>query len=283
MLNSFIIVLREGFESFLLVAIILSYLRKSGQKWLVSPVYLAIFLGLSASAGLGYLLRVGVDESAFQNSLGETWGGYVGQFFANESLREGTLGVVAIVMVGTLVVHMLRSGGKVRERMQQRLTSMSSRTSRITAIAGVFLFTFLMITREGMETALMLLQIRDQQMIGGALLGLGAALLFALSWARFGHRINVKRFFQVTGVFLLLFMVQVGIYSFHEFSEAGLLPNSEMLHTATEKFSPDGLYGKWFSPLMVAVCGLWLLGGWLVDRWQSPTHPTSPLAEANVQ
>ena len=77
-----------------------------------------------------------------------------------------------------------------------------------------------------------------------------------LRWAgpSFGHLINVKRFFQVTGIFLLLFMVQVGIYSFHEFSEAGLLPNSEVLHHATEKFSPDGLYGKWFSP--IDDCGL---------------------------
>ena len=52
MLNSFIIVLREGFESFLLVAVILSYLRKSGQKWLTSAVYVGIALALTASAAL---------------------------------------------------------------------------------------------------------------------------------------------------------------------------------------------------------------------------------------
>ena len=45
MLNSFIIVMREGFESFLLVAVILAYLRKSGQKWLNSSVYVAIAAG----------------------------------------------------------------------------------------------------------------------------------------------------------------------------------------------------------------------------------------------
>jgi len=115
-------------------------------------------------------------------------------------------------------------------------------------------------------TALMLLQIRDPRLINGALLGVLAAAGFAWCWARFGHLMNVKRFFQVTGIFLLLFMVQVAIYSFHEFAEAGLLPNSEVLHAATEKFSPDGLYGKWFSPLMVALCGLWLFGAWLIDR-----------------
>ncbi len=280
MLQSFIIILREGFESFLLVAVILSYLRKSGQKWLSSAVYLAIALGLSASAALGYLLKFGVDESVLERRLGSRLGSYAGQFLANESLREGVLGVVAIVMVGTLVIHMWRTGGKLRERMHHRLGEMSSRASRWAALAGVFLFTFLMITREGMETALMLMQVRDAQLITGALLGLCAAGLFAWGWARFGHLINIKRFFQVTGVFLLLFMVQVGIYSFHEFSEAGLLPNSDMLHAATEKFSPDGLYGKWFSLVMVSVCSVWLLIGWLKDRFKQTPPGTVSLGQA---
>ena len=57
MLNSFIIVLREGFESFLLVAVILSYLRKSQQRQLAPAVYWAIMLALVLSGGLGYLLQ----------------------------------------------------------------------------------------------------------------------------------------------------------------------------------------------------------------------------------
>ncbi len=270
MLNAFIIVLREGFESFLLVAVILTYLRKSGQMWLSSAVYVALALGLSVSAGLGYVLAHGVNDSTLIWLFGETLGGYTSQFLGNEALREGVLGLIAMLMVGTLVVHMWRTGPKLRERMQKRLGEVSVRSSNLAALAGVFLFTFLMITREGMETALMLLQVRDSQVITGALLGLSAAVVFALAWARFGHLINIKRFFQVTGVFLLLFMVQVGIYSFHEFSEAGLLPNSEAIHDATEKFSPDGLYGKWFSLLMIGVCAVWLLAGWLIDRVKNP-------------
>jgi high-affinity iron transporter len=222
----------------------------------------------------------GVDDSRLQQILGEKLGGYAGQFLANEALREGVLGLVAMLMVGTLVIHMWRTGPKLRERMHHRLGEMSSRTSRWAALAGVFLFTFLMITREGMETALMLMQVRNSQLVTGALLGLGAALLFAWGWARFGHLINVKRFFQVTGIFLLLFMLQVGIYSFHEFSEAGLLPNSDALHAATEKFSPDGLYGKWFSLLMISVCAVWLLCGWLIDRVRIGRQDTISLGQA---
>src|SRR5829696_1752362 len=270
MLNSFIIVLREGFESFLLVAVILAYLRKSGQKWLTSSVYIAIALALAASGGLAYLLNTGVEDATLQNIFGSFIGGYISQFFANEALREAILGAIAMVMVGTLVIHMWRTGPKIQQRMRERLSEVSSERSRVAAVLGVFLFTFLMITREGMETALMLMQVKNPNMINGALLGLGAAILFALGWAKFGHLINVKRFFQVTGIFLLLFMIQVGIYSFHEFSEAGLLPNSEFLHVATEKFSPDGLYGKWFSPIMIGICAVWLLGAWLIDRRNRP-------------
>ena len=277
MLNSFIIVLREGFESFLLVGVILSYLRKSGQGWLNSAVYLALALGLAVSAGLGYVLAVGIEESRLQQILGERAGAFAGQFLGNEALREGVLGLVAMVMVGTLVIHMWRTGSKLKERVHHRLGEMSSRTSRVAALAGVFLFTFLMITREGMETALMLMQVRDAQLITGAMLGLGATVLFAWAWTRFSHLINLKRFFQVTGVFLLLFMLQVGIYSFHEFSEVGLLPNSEALHTATEKFSPDGLYGKWFSLAMVSICGLWLLSAWAIDRLRSSPAKSAAL------
>jgi len=266
LLNSFIIVLREGFESFLLVAVILSYLHKSGQKWLTSAVYVAIVLGLSASAGLGYVLKLGVEDSVLEKTFGQLLSPYVGQLLANESLREGSLGLIAMLMVGTFVIHMWRTGAKLGKRMHHRLSEVSSPGSRLVAVLGVFFFTFLMITREGMETALMLLQVHNPQMVNGALLGLCAAAAFAWGWARFGHLINVRRFFQVTGIFLLLFLVQVGIYSFHEFSEAGLLPNSEVLHAATEKFSPDGLYGKWFSPLMISLCALWLTGAWVVDR-----------------
>lgn len=266
MLNSFIIVMREGFESFLLVAVILAYLRKSEQKWLATPVYVAIATALLASGGLAYLLNSGIDESVASGIFGATVGGYISRFFANEALREAVLGAAAVVMVGTLVIHMWRTGPKVQQRMRERLTAVSSNGSRVAAVLGVFLFTFLMITREGMETALLLMQVKDANLVSGALLGLAAAVAFAWGWARFGHLINVRRFFQVTGIFLLLFMIQVGIYSFHEFAEAGLLPNSEFLHAATEKFSPDGLYGKWFSPILIGICALWLLGAWLIDR-----------------
>ena len=277
MLQSFIIILREGFESFLLVAVIFSYLRKSGQRQLAPAVYWAIATALGISGGLGYLLfqmQTGNNE-LIERYLGAT----LAQFLGNESLREAILGVVAIVMVGTLVIYMWRTGPKLKERMEERLGEVSGRQTGWMAFAGVFLFTVLTISREGMETALMLLQVRSPRLIWGALLGLIAAASMAWAWARFGHLINVRRFFQVTGIFLLLFMAQVAFYSFHEFSEAGLLPNSDAIHAATEKFSADGVYGQWFSVVMVGVCAIWLLGAWMFDRLRNRVASSPPLTQ----
>ena len=278
MLQSFIIVLREGFESFLLVAVIFSYLRRSGQKQLSSAVYAAIVAALGISGGLGYMLfqmQTGKSESV-ERYLGASVAGFLG----NESLREAVLGTVSIIMVASLVIYMWRTGPKLKQKMEERLGEVSLKHSGWTAYAGVFLFTALTISREGMETALMLLQVRTPRLIWGALIGLAAAASMAWAWARFGHLINVKRFFQVTGIFLLLFMAQVAIYTFHEFSEAGVLPNSEVIHAATEKFSPEGLYGQWFSLVMVGVCAAWLLGAWIIDRLKLSRQRTVTLRRA---
>jgi high-affinity iron transporter len=277
MLQSFIIILREGFESFLLVAVIVSYLRKSGRRELTAAVYWAIGAALVISGGLGYLLlqmQTGKSD-VIEQKLGPTVAG----FFGNEALREAVLGVVAIAMVLSLVIYMWRTGPRLKQRMEHRLGTVTTRPSGWAAFAGVFLFTVLTISREGMETALMLLQVHSPRLIWGALLGLLAAGTMAWSWARFGHLINVRRFFQVTGIFLILFMLQIGIYSFHEFSEAGVLPNSEALHSATEKFSPEGTYGQWFSLVMVGICLAWLLGSWIVDRVRAGNRSVIQLRE----
>src|SRR5215510_1243933 len=276
MLQYFIIILREGFESFLLVAVIFSYLRKSGRKQLTSAVYSGIAAALALSSGLGYLLFK--MQTGGADSVEKYFGPSVAGFLGNEALREALLGVLAIVMVASLVIYMWRHGASLKTRMEGRLSEVSSKPSGWAAFAGIFLFTALTITREGMETALMLLQVRSPRLIWGALFGLLAAVSLAWVWAQFGHLINVKRFFQVTGIFLLLFMAQVAIYTFHEFSEAGWLPNSEALHAATEKFSPEGVYGQWFSVVMVGFSGLWLIGSWIADRLRHP--PISNLSGA---
>jgi high-affinity iron transporter len=244
MLNALIIVFREGFEAFLTVAIILSYLRKTGRDWLRPAVYWGIGVSVIASFALGWWLRS-----------------------VNQPMWEGILGVVAALLVASFVIHMWRTAPRLKRDMELKLHDYSSRSSRALAVIGIFGFTVLMVTREGMETALMLIQVRDPHFIAGSLLGLAAAASMSWAWAHFGHRINVKRFFQVTGIFLLLFTAQILFYAVHEFSEAEMLgARSEAIHIATEPFSPVGVYGKWFSVVMVGVCAVWLIGTTLLDR-----------------
>jgi high-affinity iron transporter len=247
MLPALIIVFREGFEAFLTVAIIFAYLRKTGRDWLRPAVYAGIATSVVSSFALGFLL---MRLSEYQ------------------SVWEGVLGVIAAILVGSFVVHVWRTAPRMKGDMEKRLSTYSSKTSGFLSVAGIFAFTVLMVTREGMETALMLIQVRNSRFILGSLLGLGAAAAMSWAWAHFGHRIDIRRFFQVTGMFLLLFALQILFYSIHEFSEAGLLPASEAIHNATEPFSPVGVYGKWLSVLMVGICATWLIAVSMKDRLQ---------------
>jgi high-affinity iron transporter len=245
MIPALIIVFREGFEAFLTVAIIFAFLRKTGRDWLRPTVYAGIVTSVIASFALGWwLMRV------------------------NQSFWEGVLGLVAAVLVASFVVHVWRTAPKMKGDMERRLNVYSSPASRFLAVAGVFFFTVLMVTREGMETALMLIQVRNSRFILGSLLGIAAAAAMSWAWAHYGHRIDVKRFFQVTGLFLLLFTIQILFYSIHEFSEAEALGRwSEAIHNATEPYSPVGIYGKWISVLMVGLCAAWLAAASVKDRF----------------
>lgn len=253
MLNALIIIFREGFEAFLTVAIIFAWLRKTGRDWLRPAVYAGIVVSIAASLGLGWLL----------------------QSVASTSLWEGILGLVAAVLVATFVVHMWRTAPTMKRDMETRLETASSNSTRMLGALAVFGWSVLMITREGMEAALMLFQVRHQkQVVAGCLMGVAAAALMSWAWAHFGHRINVRRFFQVTGMFLLLFTLQIVFYSIHELSEAGVLGKwSEAIHNATEPYSPVGLYGKWFSLGMVLLCAAWLMGASIADRVRAHQQP----------
>jgi high-affinity iron transporter len=119
-----------------------------------------------------------------------------------------------------------------------------------------------MITRAGMETALLmgtlLFQEAGVNILTGAVAGTLSAAFVAWLWSRYGHRINLALFFQVTALFLGVFVVQLLIYGFHELTEANLFPYSAPLHDATEPFGPDGRYGQILSYLLLALPLGWL-------------------------
>ena len=246
MVQAFVIVLREGFEAFLIVSIIVAYLQKTRRVQLLPPAYWGIVAALAISGVLGWLLA--------QRGFDPLW--------------EGVLGLIAVVFVATLVVQMWRHARYLKHETETKLENLSGRPSPWWAAWGVFAFTVLMVAREGIETALMLTQVHDPAFLTGAGLGLLLTGALAFLWVKCSHLINLKLFFQVTSLFLLLFLGQILIYAFHELSEAGILPNSAAFHEATEPYAPDGLYGKWFSIATVAVCFGWLLWAWGRDQLQ---------------
>jgi len=247
MAQAFMIVSREGVEAFLIVAITFAYLRKTLQTHLLRAVIWGIAASIGTSGFLGYLFWKGQG--------------------ANQPLWEGIFGLVTVVLVTSLVIHMWRVGPRLKQKMENRLEKARAKPTYQASFWGVFLFTTFMISREGMETALLLLQVHEPRMVTGVLLGLLAAAFVAYLWQQFGYLINMKHFFRVTAVFLLLFTVQIAFQSFHEFTEAGILPNSEALHQATEPFSTEGIWGRWFSNLSFFGCALWLVGTWLMENF----------------
>lgn len=253
MLQAFVITLREGLEAFLIVAISLAYLRKTGRHQLVPAVHWGIAASLVLSAIAAYL---------FQQA-------------SNQALWEGVLALTAAVLVGSLIVHMWRHAKRMKREIEARLESSALQTG-LKAFAGVFLFTLLMITREGMETALLMgtlvLQTGAVPLIAGAVMGTIAAAVVAWLWSRYGHRVNLALFFQVTAVFLAVFVVQLLIYGFHELTEANLFPYSEPLHWATEPYGPDGRYGQYLTYLLVALPMGWLAFAAIFGHRQAPVH-----------
>jgi high-affinity iron transporter len=241
MLEVFVVTLREGIEAFLIVAIALAVLRKDGRAMLASAVHAGAAAAVAASVVLGVFLAQ----------------------YAMQPLWESVLAATAAVLVLSMVIYMLRHARHMRADITNRLQGVT-RDPGFGAWLGVFLFTLLMITREGMEAAFVVGSLAGEHagaaLIGGALAGLAAAAALAWAWSRYGHRVNLALFFQVTSIFLVLFSVQLLVYAFHEATEAGVLPiDNAYWHIATEPYGPEGPYGQWLTFGLVVVPLAWLI------------------------
>lgn len=249
MFQTFVITLREGIEAFLIVAIMLAYLNKTGRAHLAHAVYWGIGAAVVASTGAGLLFAEA----------------------QNKPLWEGLLAFIAALLVASLIVYMWRKAPQLRTEIGARLENEVRKEGRAAAW-GVFAFTLLMITREGMETALLLnnvlFSVGMQDMAAGALLGVAAAAVLAWGWAHYGRRVNLGRLLQITAIFLTVFVVQLFVYAFHELTEANVLPlDNQFWHIATEPYGPEGNYGQWLTYAMVMLPAGWLLLMWLKNTY----------------
>lgn len=205
MLQTLIITLREGAEAALVIAIAIAYLRKIGRQELLSTVYRAFVSAVIASFGFAWVLsRLHLGEDAY----------------------EGWTLLASAVFVLSMVLWMNRHARGFRGQIENELQQQSGAGSRW----GIFLFVFLMILREGVETVLMLAAVSFDTSgvldIAGVVLGLGLAVLFGVSFVRGTIRVNLRNFFRMTTVILVVVVVQLAITGLHELSESQVLPSS---------------------------------------------------------
>jgi high-affinity iron transporter len=256
MFSTLMVNFREGVEAFLIVAVTLLYLRQTQRTQLVPALRWGVISAVVLSIVLGLVLaRVG----------------------AMQPIHEAWLALAAFVLVLSCTVHMLRHGKRIAAEIRAKVDAASAKAG-VGASAAVFLFVFLMIGHEGVETATMLASMANstdlQHFAVGGVIGVLLAALLALAWVRFGKRINLSRFFQVTAVFMVLFSIQLLVYEFHEFTEAGAIPgvDNQYWHVVSEPYGPEGEYGAWLSHSLVLVPMLFLVFAWLQDRPHRLTH-----------
>lgn len=212
MFESFVVMLREGIEAALIIGIILVVLRRSNQRNLERPVYTGLCLAILASVGVAVAMRF---------------------LPVSDALYEGSLYLISAAFVVTMMWWMHRNaktlGVDIRERVQHAVAASRLRSRK--AAWGLGAFAFLMVFREGAEAVLFLsaVNLTTDAVLGfiGSMLGLIVAIVFAVMFVRGSLHVNLQRFFVVTECVLAIFVAQLIINGYHEFSEAGVFPATQ--------------------------------------------------------
>ena len=240
MLQTFVITLREGVEAALVIAIAVAYLKKTGRAGMLSTVYYALLTALFACfiAAWGFT-KINISADSY----------------------EGYTLLLSAAFVFSMVVWMNRHGRKLKGEIETKLQE--GGTGRL----GVFLFVFLMIFREGLETVLLLWAVRlDTAGIlqwTAALGGATLAALFGVSFVRGTIRVNLRQFFQMTTVILMVVVVQLTITGLHELSEARIIPSSK---TEMAVIGPVVKNDIFFFITILALAGAMMLMEWRKRR-----------------
>ena len=194
-LPTFIVTLREGFEAALVVGIVMACLKKAGQTQLYRWVYLGILSGVIASVAIGFLLT---GALAGVETAGGIYAPVVKQFL------EGIFGLVAIAMLSWMLLWMTKQAKSMKGEVEGAISSALNQDNTGKA---VFLLIFIAVVREGFETVLFILAQFQQDWTlpaAGAVAGLTLAAIMGIALFSLGVRINIRLFFQVMGIFLLL-------------------------------------------------------------------------------
>lgn len=199
-----IIGLREGIEAALVIGIILGYLAKVRRRDLNRYVYGGTVGAFVASAGLaGALFALSVD---FADS-------------AIEPLFEGSAIILAVLVLTSMIFWMMKASKDIQLHVQKRIDSLLVGSQ----VFGLAVLSFIMVFREGVETALLMFGAGAQTSAGEATVGVGLGLIAAgilgVGIVRLSWRIPLRQFFQVTGAALVIIAAGLFAAGVHELQE----------------------------------------------------------------
>lgn len=206
--SGFLIMLREGLEAALIVAIVLAYLRRLDRR----EDFRSVWLGTGAAVGISLIAGVIVFSA-----LGELEG-------TAEAVTEGIVAFLAVGVLTWMIFWMARQARYIKGNLQDKVDTAVAQGSTF-ALAGI---AFIAVLREGLESALFLLgtgvgsESNAAQLMGG-LLGVAAAAGIGYLVYRGSRRVNLRLFFRVTGIVIVLFAAGLMAKGVHEFQEAGIV------------------------------------------------------------
>jgi high-affinity iron transporter len=208
MVPTFVITLREVVEASLIVGIIAAFLVKEGRRDALRQMWAGVAIAVVLCASVGIALDVLGEELPQQKQEG----------------LETIVGLVAVAMITYMIVWMTRHSRGIKAELEGEAASALATGSAI-ALVGM---AFLAVLREGFETSVFLLaafqDARNTTAAGaGAVLGVICALLIGLALYRGGARINLSRFFRITGLVLVFVAAGLLATAAHTAHDAGWL------------------------------------------------------------
>lgn len=208
---TFVITLREGVEAALVVGIVLACLKKAQQSQLNSWVYAGVGAGIGASALVGLLFSWLIPAISAANPR------YTPVI---KPLLEGVFSAIAIVMLSWMLIWMTQQARHLKADIEGTLTNTLQNSEA--AGWGVFSLIFIAVLREGFETVVFIAANFQQGWLPavGAILGLAGAVLIGVMLFKWGVKIDIRRFFQVMGVLLLLIVAGLVVSALKHFDAA---------------------------------------------------------------
>ena len=207
-LPTFVITLREGVEAALVVGIVLACLKKAQAEQLNGWVYGGVVAGIVASALVGVLFSWGIQ------TLSTTYPEYASVI---EPLLEAVFGIIAIALLSWMLIWMTQQARLLKAEIEGNVTSAIKQGTN--PGWGVFGLIFIAVLREGFETVVFIIANLQQGLVPvlGAIGGLVGAVIIGFLLFKWGVKINVRQFFQVMGVLLLLIVAGLVIGTLKNF------------------------------------------------------------------